>query len=54
MNDSEKQPQVANKLEDLKWFEAVARNSEQVLSGLPEREKSSWYKRYDTASSNAQ
>lgn len=44
-NDS---PRVASKVEDLKWFEAVAANSESMLNQVPDEDKSTWYRKYES------
>jgi hypothetical protein len=49
MTSKNEAPRVASKLEDLKWFEAVAANSDNVLAGVPDEDKSTWYRKYETA-----
>jgi len=39
---------VASKVEDLKWFEAVAEQSESILTNVPQEDKSTWYRKYES------
>ena len=49
MNSGSEPTRVVSKLEELDWFEAVAANSVSMLTNVPEEEKSTWYKKYQSA-----